>query len=99
MYEFVERAAPSYDSEGMTEHYIDENGNCFILENDKMMQVAEESLAIPALVSIENDLVPEETDVTVVVLEKAQEASFFDLISDFFDSMISFFLRLFSFNR
>jgi len=64
-----------------------------------MMQVAEESLAIPALVRIENVLVPEENDVSVVVLEKAQEASFFDLISDFFDSMISFFLRLFSFNR
>ena len=99
VYEFVEKVAPTYKTEGMAEHYIDENGNCFILENDKMMQVAEESLAIPALVRIENVLVPEENDVSVVVLEKAQEASFFDLISDFFDSMISFFLRLFSFNR
>ena len=161
VYEFVETVAPDYENEGMAGHYIDDNGNCFILDHDKMLQVTQASLAIPALVRIENVLVPEEIDVTVgktakieltvqpgnaslngvrfassddsiatvdslgvikgvsagqtvvtvtipdgaartisvVVLEKEQEASFFDLIRGFFDRLLSFFRNLFSFNR
>ena len=65
VYEYVDRIEPTYDTTGVEAHYIDDNRNCFLPENSVMVQVSEDSLVIPALVRIENVLVPEEIDVTV----------------------------------
>ena len=65
VYELVERTEPDYDHPGLREHYVDDNQNCFVQQNNTMTPVAKESLVIPALVRMEDVLVPEELAVTV----------------------------------